>query len=164
MTALLLASVLCVTAPHEVASTGRDAGTFSARDLQGRRVRLDELRGRVVVLAFWATWCAPCLQELQHVDELQRRRGAEGLTVIALAGDGPETAARVSNLARQRRWQMTVVHDVERRVFARFNPTGETPWLMVIDRQGRVAWTHAGYSPGDEAALFAAADAALGAQ
>ncbi len=163
MTALLLAVVLGCSTAHEVASARPEAGTFTARDLQGRRVRLDELRGRVVVLAFWATWCAPCLQELQHLDQLQRSRSADGVSVIAVSGDGPESAARVSAMARQRRWQLTVIHDVERRVFARFNPSGETPWVVVIDKRGRVAWTHAGYAPGDEDALGAAVAAALGA-
>ncbi|MCC7075237.1 MAG: TlpA family protein disulfide reductase [Deltaproteobacteria bacterium] len=161
MSALLLATLLSWSSAQPLAVERTEAGSFAARDLQGRRVRLDDLRGRVVVLAFWATWCTPCLAELRHLDELQRRRGAQGLSVIAVAGDGPETASRVSSLARQQRWQMSVIHDVERRVFARFNPTGETPWLVVIDKHGRIAWTHGGYAPGDEHALAATVATAL---
>ncbi|OGQ26715.1 MAG: hypothetical protein A2138_23275 [Deltaproteobacteria bacterium RBG_16_71_12] len=161
MSALLLALVVSTSSPEAAAPRPAAAG-FTARDLQGRRVRLDELRGRVVVLAFWASWCAPCLGELQALDALQRRHAADGLTVIAVAGDGPDTATRVTALARQRGWRMRVVHDVERRLFARFDPSGETPWLVVIDRRGRVVSTHAGYAPGDERALAAQLAATLG--
>lgn len=161
MTAWLLAVVLAASAPATAAPRPAAAG-FSARDLQGRRMQLEELRGRVVVLAFWASWCVPCLAELHALDLLQRRHGTDGLTVIAVAGDGPETATRVSALARQRGWRMTVVHDIERRLFGTFNPSGETPWLVVIDRRGQVAATHAGYAPGDDRALAAQVAALLG--
>lgn len=161
MSTLLLAALLASSRP-DAAATRPLASSFTARDLQGQRVRLDELRGRVVVLAFWATWCAPCLQELRALDTLVRRHAGDGLTVIAVAGDGPETGSRVSALARERNWRLTVVHDTDRRLFARFNPTGDTPRLVLIDRHGRVASTHAGFAPGDERRLAVQIAATLG--
>lgn len=154
MIALVLALTLQAAPQAPVAPGVRGAAaSFQARDLRGQRVRLDDLRGKVVVLAFWATWCAPCRQELTHLDALQRARGPEGLTVLAVATDGPETAAQVGALAQRNRFAMSVIHDADGALRARFNPRGDTPFVLLIDRQGRVAFTHAGYTPGDEVEL-----------
>lgn len=150
--AFLLA--LLAAAPTPFPSTQRpQAPHFLARDLSGQRLHLEQWRGKVVVLAFWATWCAPCRQELPHLGALQRRRGADGLMVVAIATDGPPAAAQVGAVARRGAWGVPVVHDADGALAARFNPRGENPMVVVIDRAGRVAFTHQGYTPGDEAAL-----------
>lgn len=156
MIALVLALTLQSAVPPTPApaSARRAAASFQARDLRGQRLRLDDLRGKVVVLAFWATWCAPCRQELVHLDALQRSRGPEGLVVLAVATDGPETAAQIGALAQRSRWAMSVIHDADGALRARLNPRGDTPFVALIDRQGRMAFTHAGYTPGDEAELI----------
>ena len=158
LVALLMASSMVLSPPAE----RRDAGAFTARDLGGKRVRLADLSGKVVMLDFWATWCAPCRQELPHLDGLQRTRGQDGLVVIAVATDGPQTASNVDGVVRRSGWQMSVVHDADGSLVGRYNPRGDNPYVVVIDRRGRVAATHAGYAPGDERALAAVIDAALG--
>jgi cytochrome c biogenesis protein CcmG, thiol:disulfide interchange protein DsbE len=60
------------------------------RSVDRREHRLSELRGRVIVLNIWATWCAPCRQELPTLSELQRRCGGRGLTVVTLSDQQPE--------------------------------------------------------------------------
>lgn len=153
MSGWFMAAVLASSLVHGEPSERPAAAPFSVRDLNGQRVRLADLRGKVVVLAFWATWCVPCRQELPHLDALQRARAKDGLSLFAVSTDGPDTAAQVAALARRERWAMSVVHDVEGALTGRFNPRGENPFTVVIDRRGRVAWTHAGYNPGDERAL-----------
>jgi peroxiredoxin len=156
MTALVLAALLSTSIVAGEPAERAVAGGFTVRDLQGKRVRLAELRGKVVVLAFWATWCAPCLQELPHLEALQKKLGKDGLTVIAVATDGPD-----NSIARKSGWTMTTVHDAEGTVLARYNPRAENPFVVVIDRKGRIASTHAGYTPGDERALQELVDAVL---
>ena len=161
MSALLL--VLALLAPRApLAPVSRPlAASFQARDLNGQRVRLDELRGKVVVLAFWSTWCAPCRAELPHLDALQRQYADAGLVVIAVATDGPDTAAQLGAVVKRSRWRMTVVHDADGAIAGRFDPRGDAPFVVVIDRQGRVAHTHAGYLPTDERELARVVVAAL---
>jgi cytochrome c biogenesis protein CcmG, thiol:disulfide interchange protein DsbE len=67
------------------------APDFSLPDLKGGHLRLSAYRGRVVFLDFWATWCDPCREEIQHFIELQNKYGAQGLQIIGISmDDDPE--------------------------------------------------------------------------
>ena len=70
-----------------VASKGHDAPDFVLTDLQGRTVKLSDLRGKAVVLNFWATWCPPCKEEIPWLVELQKRYGSEGLQIVGVSMD-----------------------------------------------------------------------------
>ena len=60
---------------------------FSARDLRGRRISSSDLRGKVVLIDFWATWCGPCKKEMPGYQKLLNRYGARGFAVIGLKLD-----------------------------------------------------------------------------
>jgi cytochrome c biogenesis protein CcmG/thiol:disulfide interchange protein DsbE len=69
------------------ASTGHDAPDFVLTDLQGHNVKLSDLRGKAVVLNFWATWCPPCKAEIPWFIEMQKRYGAQGLQIVGINMD-----------------------------------------------------------------------------
>jgi cytochrome c biogenesis protein CcmG/thiol:disulfide interchange protein DsbE len=66
---------------------GHPAPDFVLADLQGHTVKLSDLRGKAVVLNFWATWCPPCKQEIPWFVDLQKRYGSEGLQIVGVAMD-----------------------------------------------------------------------------
>jgi peroxiredoxin len=66
---------------------GIAAPDFALTDLQGHTVKLSDLRGKAVVLNFWATWCPPCKQEIPWFVDLQKRYGSQGLQVIGVSMD-----------------------------------------------------------------------------
>jgi len=78
---------------------GMQAPLFARADLDGNSVDLKALRGQVVLLDFWASWCAPCIVEIPHLIDLQKRFGSQGLRVIGVSMD--DTSAPVKSL-RQR--------------------------------------------------------------
>jgi len=105
------------------------------RDTEGRAVRLEGLRGRVVLLNFWATWCPPCRAEIPELVRLQREHGA-ALQVIGVTHP-PERRSRVRRLARELRVNYPLVIGTRRTARA-FGVGGTLPATVVIDREGRV--------------------------
>ena len=126
------------------------APSLSLRSLEGKPVKLSDYSGQVVVVSLWATWCAPCKQELRHLDQMYKELKGKGLVVLAVATDGPETRSDVRSAARRGRWKVPVLIDHAGAAMAKLNPRGTIPYSLFIDRQGRVAHRHEGYSPGDE--------------
>src|SRR5437660_1587380 len=75
-------------APDDVrAGVGQPAPDFTATTLDGQTVRLVDLRGKVVVLDFWATWCAPCRAMLPHERELVRKNAGKPLVFLGISAD-----------------------------------------------------------------------------
>lgn len=153
-TALLLAG--CATTStasagsETAAATGAPATDFTLRDVEGRSVRLSDYRGQVVMLDFWATWCQPCEAEIPHLQELYAKYKAQGFVVLAVSMDGPETIANVGPFVRRYNLEFPVLLDEETRVTGIYNPKRSAPLSVLVDRNGRLAQTRAGYNAGDE--------------
>ncbi len=146
------------TATHTVSqapTTGPAKATdFTLRSTDGRSVRLSDYLGRdVVMLNFWATWCVPCLGEMPELEKLHQKYKDQGLTIIGISMDGPETIANVDSTVRRYGVSYPIVLDEETRVVAAYNPTRDAPFGVLIDREGRIIETRLGYAPGDEVEL-----------
>lgn len=96
-------------------------------------VTLRQFRGQVVVLNFWATWCAPCVQELPSLVEMQRRMKSKGVTVIALSVDVDEKAYR--QFLTDHQVNLVTVRDPRGKTSALYG-TFKFPETYVIDRKG----------------------------
>lgn len=115
---------------------GRPAPAFSLPTLEGERIALEDLRGHPVVVNFWATWCAPCIQDNQMLMQLARIYEPQGVVFLGvLYGDEPDRARRW--VRRQESMYPTLV-DEERRMIIDY-AVGGVPETFVIDGQGRIA-------------------------
>ncbi|MCA9543908.1 MAG: TlpA family protein disulfide reductase [Myxococcales bacterium] len=167
MLARLVPALLCLglvaTAQAEVKLTPpaeRPAvADFTLNTLTGTPVRLADLKGKVVMINFWATWCQPCLQELKFVDEYYQAMKAQGVEVLAVTTDGPQTLGKVRQTVKRRKWSMPVLLDQDGAVMANLNPRGNQPFTLYIDREGRKAGEHDGYTAGDEVGMKATLEA-----
>jgi len=129
---LSLLSSSCGKLP-ETAVVGQAAPGFSLVDRQGRTWSLADLRGQVVFVNFWATWCPPCLKEMPAMENLYRSMQRDTFKMLAiLYKDEPEAADR---LATRQKYTFPILVDPESRVGISYGLTG-VPETFVIDREG----------------------------
>lgn len=113
-------------------------------DLSGKRLTLAAWKGKVLVVNFWATWCAPCRKEIPGLISVQRENAANGAQVVGIAVD---QADNVQAFAKELGINYPVLIagmdgvDLVRKVG---NPTGALPFTIVLDRSGKVVMTHLG--------------------
>ncbi len=134
---------------------GTRAPDFTARDLDGRTVSLASLRGEVVLLNVWATWCGPCRDEMPSMERLHQELGPAGLRVVAVSVDGAPGALAaggdVAAFAREMGLTFTIWHDPSGTVQRTYRTTG-VPESFVIDRDGVIQKKVIGATEWDEGA------------
>ena len=112
------------------------APDFSVVDLTGKPVRLSALRGRVVLVNVWATWCPPCRDEMPSMERLYRELRGPDFELLAVSeDDGPIEGVRT--FARDLGVTFPILYDPERQVGTRYGVWGY-PETFVIDRTGRI--------------------------
>ena len=124
-------------------SGGNPAPSFTARTFDGKVTRLSDLKGRPVVLDFWATWCRPCRASMPHLSTMQERYRSRGLVVIGLAvddGDPGRVRTFVDKLGVQFKVAMADEH-----VLDDYGPIRSIPTTFFIDRRGQVVRRLVGY-------------------
>jgi cytochrome c biogenesis protein CcmG/thiol:disulfide interchange protein DsbE len=128
---------------QETSTAKTPAPDWELSDLNGKRVNLSDFRGKVLILDFWATWCAPCRVEIPHFVELQKQYGDKGLTVIGVSLDeqGPDI---VKKFVKQLGVNYPMVMGNEK-VTESYGGIVAIPTTFVIDRQGRIVGRHMGY-------------------
>lgn len=126
---LLAATIALAAAPKE----GKPAPRAQVRTLAGETLDTDTLRGRVVVIAFWATWCTYCHQELAELDRFYRKHQVDGLAVISINMDEEQNLAEVRKMAAGFSFPLALYKDAQVRDYGRI---WRLPLTFVIDRRG----------------------------
>lgn len=111
---------------------GLTAPDFTVQDAQNK-ITLSQYRGQVVVLNFWATWCAPCVEEVPSLVEMQRRMKAKGVTVLAVSVDVDENAYR--QFVKDHNVNLVTVRDPSGKSNGLYG-TFKFPETYIIDRNG----------------------------
>jgi len=113
--------------------------------LDGRRESLEDLRGQVVVLDFWATYCPPCREEIPHLVKLQKEFGPKGLKVIGLNVGGDDDRPKVPEFVRLYGIQYQLAEPDDETVRLFFGEETAIPQTFVLDRRGRLVRHFIGY-------------------
>jgi peroxiredoxin len=137
---LLLAAILLAIAGLQFAQhaprTGYSAADFSLPALDGTTVQLAALRGRLVFLNFWATWCPPCREEMPGMEALYRRFAGRDFAMLAVSQD-EQGAETVAPFVKEMGLTFPVLLDPEGTLPPRYGVTGY-PETFLIDRNGEV--------------------------
>jgi len=115
-----------------MALDGIAAPELATTDINGKSHRLSELRGKVVLLNVWATWCPPCLKEMPQLEELHQTRSGDGLVVLGLSDEDVELQRRYAEKVKVSYPLLTV----EGQVPEMFREIKRYPAIFLIDRSG----------------------------
>lgn len=115
----------------------REAPPLVGKTLDGRTLTLEQLRGRPVLVTFWATTCPSCIEEMPHLIELYQELNPKGLEIIgvAMVYDPP---AQVRAMAEQRHIPYPIVLDSDERIAREFDNVRVTPTTVLISPEGRI--------------------------
>ncbi|HXF80071.1 MAG TPA: TlpA disulfide reductase family protein [Usitatibacter sp.] len=132
-----LLSLLFLALPAFAAlDVGKPAPPLDALLLDGTRYSLQAERGKVVIVNFWATWCAPCRAEMPAIDAYYRKHRGEGLEVIAVSMDDPGSEEKVRNVMRAFSFPAALGPGSD---FKGYQRIWRLPLTFVIDRDGTLA-------------------------
>jgi cytochrome c biogenesis protein CcmG, thiol:disulfide interchange protein DsbE len=137
---LLLVAVLLTAAcepPPAAIETGLPVPDFTARSVEGEAVSLASLRGEVVLLNIWATWCYPCRKEMPSFEALHRELAPEGLRVVAVSIDVPGAQPEIESFLDEHAISFAVLHDGDQKITRTFRTMG-VPETFLIGRDGRL--------------------------
>ena len=140
--------ILCLsTAPAKELKRLPD---HSLWDNKGDKQQLSELvQGKISIVNFWATWCAPCMQEMLQIKKLYQTYEDKNVQVISISIDDPKTKNKVNFFVRSRNLPFIILHDANKEYFntCHFNTV---PSTLIVDQESNIVYSHSGYRPGDE--------------
>ena len=122
---------------------GQQARGFALPDLRGNLHHLKDYSGKIILLNFWATWCAPCRIDMPKLEALHREFASEGLVVLGVNDEAPETAR---GYIEEHRYSFPTLTDADKTLYQEF-AVRVIPALVVIGRDGKVASYLTGAQP-----------------
>lgn len=140
-----LAATLAVSSL--VGASASLAPTFALPSRGGDTVTLEKLKGQVVMINFWASWCGPCRTEMPLLDQMYKRYSSLGFTLLGVNVESDTKDAE--KLLQQVPVSFPVLFDKENKV-SKLYEVNAMPSTVFIDRKGNVRYLHRGYKNGDE--------------
>jgi thiol-disulfide isomerase/thioredoxin len=156
--AVLAAALLATAWPAAATDGAVPAPQFSLASRAGGEVSLADLKGQVVMINFWASWCGPCRQEFPALDQIYAKYKPMGFTLVAINVESEKSDAEKFLSATPA--SFPILFDPDNTVSGKYGVSA-MPTTVLVDRQGRVRWQHRAYKPGDEAKYIEQIRAAL---
>jgi len=143
---LLLLTLAWSTSPWAAGGKAM-APDFTLKSLSGENLKLSELRGEVVMINFWASWCGPCRQEMPLLDQLYKRYKPMGFTILGVNVEEDSQAAK--KLLKDLPVSFPILFDNRNQV-SRLYKVSAMPSTFLVDRDGKLRFMHKGYQSGYE--------------
>ncbi|KZZ54023.1 TlpA disulfide reductase family protein, partial [Oleiphilus sp. HI0123] len=142
---LVTAALLSLSGLSSAEQLSGAAPDFTLKSNQGSNIRLEELKGEVVMLNFWASWCGPCRQEMPLMNDIFAKYEDLGFTILAVNVD--EDSADADRFLKALPVDFPVVYDSTSKVSEMYE-VDAMPTTVMIDRDGNKRFLHRGYKPG----------------
>lgn len=134
------------------------APDFALKDLKGSVVRNSDLRGKILVLDFWATWCGPCLQSIPVFESLSRKYAGKGVEVVGISEDG--RTEEVAPFVKAHKMSYRILLDPDNDVQDAYGIFG-LPSTVIVDGGGMIRERWAGFSESTEPEIVKAVEALM---
>lgn len=144
---LALCAALAYLPPAAAELVKGKAPDFTLKSLRGENLKLSEHRGQVVMVNFWASWCAPCRQEMPVLNDLYLKY--KDLGFVLLAVNVEEDSSKAKNWLRDLKVAFPVLLDSANTVSKQYE-VNAMPSTYIIDKDGNLRYVHRGYLPGYE--------------
>ena len=141
---------------------GLPAPLYSATTLDGDSAATSALGGKVVVLNIWATWCAPCRQEIPYLESLHKKHARDGLEIVGVSVDARGQDAEIREFVKEFGMTYPIWRDPDERVQSLYLALG-VPASYLIDRAGILRWRRLGVISETDTTFTRALTAALAA-
>jgi cytochrome c-type biogenesis protein len=141
---------------------GAPAPVFTARTVSDQPVSLAGLKGKVVVLNEWATWCTPCREELPQLEVLHKQFAPKGVEFVGVSVDAAGTGGDVRDFAQEHGLTYAIWLDPDKQFALKFLTVG-VPETFIVDGAGVIRWRKIGALPPNDTTLAAALRGILGA-
>ena len=123
------------------------AANFTLKSRSGENIKLSELRGQVVMLNFWASWCGPCRKEMPLLEQIHKKYKRLGFTILGVNVEENTSAAK--NYLKDVKVSFPILWDTTNKTSKLYNVSA-MPTTILIDRNGNKRYLHKGYKPGYE--------------
>jgi len=141
-----LTAALLVASTAGALSPGDAPPAIDIPDQAGKKVDLSALKGKVVLIDFWASWCGPCKQEMPVLEELHKKYAKDGLVIVGVNIDN--NAKKMNNFLKGTPATFRIVHDRKLDIASKYEP--ETmPSSYFIGRDGKIRYVHEGFKKRD---------------
>ena len=127
--------------------TSGKAPNFTLKSRSGKNIKLSELRGEVVMLNFWASWCGPCRQEMPLLEKIHKKYKRLGFTLLGVNVE--ENSAAAKNYLKDVKVTFPILFDTTNKT-SKLYDVSAMPTTVIIDRNGNKRFLHKGYKPGYE--------------
>lgn len=143
----LFITVIAMSGPLSAKQVNGPAPDFTLKSQSGKNLRLSDYRGQVVMINFWASWCGPCRQEMPLLEDMYRRYGKLGFTILGVNVDNDPSKA--NNYLKDVKVSFPVLYDTSSAVSKLYNVSA-MPTTVLVDKSGNMRFLHMGYKPGYE--------------
>jgi len=144
---VLLAAGMLFSTSSQADVIGEPAPDFTLKSRSGENVKLSELRGEVVMINFWASWCAPCRQEMPLLEDIYKKYSELGFVLLGVNVE--EDSSKAAELLREIPVSFPILYDNTNEVTKLYKVVA-MPTTVMVDRDGTLRYLHRGYLPGYE--------------
>lgn len=153
-----VAATLLVCSGAAALAPGDAPPAIGLSDRSGQKVDLEALKGKVVLVDFWASWCGPCRRELPVLQELHDEYASQGLVIVGVSID--RSLKKMRKFLEAIPLQFRIVHDPKLAVASRYEPEA-MPSSYFIGRDGKIRYVHQGFDEKDRAVFETRIEALL---